>query len=95
VDVWEEHVSRGEVDEIFGFLLGDAQAGFPRPFYPLCLQQAHERAQLTGLDAELLQDLVLEAIREQIPPEEAAGPGGLPDPGRKRKGGHVWPRLTH
>jgi len=70
VDVWEEHVKHGEVDEIFGYLLGDAQAGFPHPFYPLCLQQAHEQAQLTGLDVELLQDLVLEAIHEQISPEQ-------------------------
>jgi hypothetical protein len=34
VDVWEEHVRRGEVDEIFGYLLGDAQAGFPGPSTP-------------------------------------------------------------
>jgi hypothetical protein len=70
VDIWEEHVKRGEVDEILGFLLGDAQAGFPRPFYPLCLQQAHERAHLAGLDAEQLQDLILEAIQQPLPPAQ-------------------------
>jgi len=70
VDIWEEHVNRREVDEILGFLLGDAQAGFPRPFYPLCLQQAHERAHLAGLDAERLQDLILEAVRQPLPPAQ-------------------------
>lgn len=69
VDVWERHVRQGEVDEIFGYLLGDAQVGFPIPFYPLCLQRAHEQARLGGLDAELLQDLVLQTIREQILPD--------------------------
>lgn len=70
VDIWEDHVKRGEEAKIFGFLLGDARAGFPRPFYPLCLQQAHERAQLTGLDADQLQDLILEAVRGLLPPAE-------------------------
>jgi len=70
VDIWEEHVNRREVDEIFGFLLGDAQAGFPRPFYPLCLQQAHEQAHLAGLDVELLQDLILEGIQQPLRPEQ-------------------------
>lgn len=69
VDVWDRHVRRGEVDEIFGYLLGDAQVGFPTPFYPLCLQRAHEQARLGGLDAALLQDLVLQTIQEHILPD--------------------------
>ncbi len=70
VDVWGLHVRSGEADEIFGYLLADAQAGFPRPFYPLCLQQAHEKASLSGLDAEILQDAVLRAVRESVPSDE-------------------------
>lgn len=68
VDVWDGHSSH-EVDKILGYLLGNAREGFPRPFYPLCLQQAHEQARLSRMDAALLQDLVLEALREQIDPD--------------------------
>ncbi len=72
VDLWAEHVKVGEVDEVFGYLLADAQAGFPEPFYPLCLQQAHERATITGLDLDLFTDVVMDALREL-----ASGAGGL------------------
>lgn len=74
VDVWNLHVDRGEVDELFGYLLGDAQVGFPRPFYPLCLQRAHEQARLSGLDSVILQDVVLEILRERVLPDR---PGAL------------------
>lgn len=65
VDVWIAN-SRDE-EEVFGYLLADAQVGFPRPYYPLCLQKAHEQARLSGLDMEILQDAVLKAIRDTLP----------------------------
>lgn len=65
VDLWAEQAN--DADEVFGYLLADAQAGFPEPFYPLCLQQAHERAALRGLDLELLTDAVVEALGEVVP----------------------------
>lgn len=70
VDIWEHHVKSGgvkEVDDILGYLLRDALEGFPRPFYPLCLQRAHEQAQISGLEAECLQDVVQDLIRQAIP----------------------------
>lgn len=69
VDIWERHVRLEETDEILGYLLGNAREGFPRPFYPLCLQQAHQQAQLSGLDAAVMQDMVLEIIQRQILPD--------------------------
>lgn len=70
VDVWSPHVRSGEEEEIFSYLLADAQVGFPRPFYPLCLQRAHEQARLSGLDLEILQRAVVKAIKETLPPGE-------------------------
>lgn len=89
VDVWSLHVRNGEEEEIFSYLLADAQVGFPRPFYPLCLQRAHEKASLSGLDLEILQRAVVRAIKEALPSDEshifdafrlvtAAGRGELP-----------------
>lgn len=72
VDVWVYHQQRNEVDEVFSYLLADAQAGFPTPFYPLCLQKAHEQATLSGLEGDLLQELVLNAIRDATGSEEAS-----------------------
>lgn len=51
---------------IFGHLLADALNGFPVPFYPLCLQRAHENAALIDFDYCLLQDHILDSIRELL-----------------------------
>lgn len=48
---------------IMGYLLADANNGFPVPFYPLCLQRAHENAALVDFDFVVLQDQIFESIR--------------------------------
>jgi hypothetical protein len=53
----------GEAQKIFGYLLADAQQGFPIPFYPQCLQRAHENAALVGFDMDILQNETIKAIR--------------------------------
>lgn len=50
--------------EIFGYLLNDAIAGFPVPFYPRALQKAHQYAALGGFDMEIVQDMIIKALRE-------------------------------
>lgn len=53
--------------EIFGYLLNDAVEGFPVPFYPLCLQKAHEHAQIRDFDLEIFQDQIYDAVRQLLP----------------------------
>ncbi len=74
---------RRAASTVFGYLLADAQDGFPIPFYPQCLQRAHEAATLVGFDITVLQDQIFFAMRKALGSErfvldefelESAGP---------------------
>lgn len=55
-----------EAQSILGHLLADAINGFPVPFYPLCLQQAHKNAAMVDFDFDILQDHIFEGIRHLL-----------------------------
>lgn len=59
-----------DASEIFGYLLNDAINGFPVPFYPRCLQKAHEHAQVVDFDLDIFQDQIFEAVRDLLPAEK-------------------------
>jgi hypothetical protein len=54
---------RAQAATIIGHLLADAASGFPVPFYPLCLQRAHQHAALGEFDFTVLQDQIFDGIR--------------------------------
>lgn len=56
--------------EIFGYLQKDAVEGFPVPFYPMCLQKAHNYAQIVDFDQDILSDQVVKAVREILPEDD-------------------------
>ena len=59
----------GDAQAIFGHLLADAVAGFPVPFYPCCLQQADTHSHVANLDLEIVQDSLVEAVRDLVGPD--------------------------
>jgi hypothetical protein len=61
VDIFLHHA--GEAPIVLGHMLSDAINGFPIPFYPRCLQKAHENAALVDFDFDMLQDHVLDGLR--------------------------------
>lgn len=64
VDILESQ--RDQAPRILGALLTDARVGFPVPLYPHSLQQADSFARVADLDLAVLQDTLVEAVREQI-----------------------------
>ena len=60
---------RQEAQVILGCLLADSVDGFPIPFYPRCLQRAHENAALVDFDFDVLQDQVLSGLRNVLADE--------------------------
>ena len=55
-----------QVDRILGHLLADAIEGFPVPFYPRCLQKAHEKAALVDFDMDVVQDFNFEGVKSAL-----------------------------
>lgn len=64
VDLLESQVADAQI--VFGSLLTDSIEGFPVPFYPRCLQRAHENAALVDFDMDILQQGIVTAIRQSL-----------------------------
>jgi hypothetical protein len=69
VDIAEWQIPQAE--KILGQLTIDAQQGFPIPDYPMCIQKAHNHAKMTGLEIQVLQDLLFNGICEKLTSEES------------------------
>ena len=73
--IWPVDIFRpqtGQAQVILGSITQDACNGFPIPYYPLCLQKAHENAALVGFDLEILQGYIYQGVRESLAEEAGA-----------------------
>lgn len=61
----------GDAQAVFGHLQADAAAGFPVPFYPFSLQQADAHSRVADLDVELIEDSLVDAVRELVGRDKA------------------------
>lgn len=67
--VWPIDIFEAQCDKaptILGSMLSDAIDGFPVPYYPRCLQKAHENAALVEFDLDVLQDVILDGVRASL-----------------------------
>lgn len=55
-----------EAAQILGYMLSDANNGFPIPLYPQCLQKAHENAALVDFDFDIFQNYIFDGIRQVL-----------------------------
>lgn len=71
--VWPVDIAtfqHSRTEQILGQLTVDAQLGFPIPDYPMCIQKAHDFAKLTGLEIEVLQDLLMDSMTRDLTTNE-------------------------
>ena len=54
---------KDDAEKIIGYLLSDSNNGFPVPYYPKALQEAHNNAALIDFDYDILQGYIYDAIR--------------------------------
>ena len=67
--VWTADIlawQNADAQAVFGYLQADAAAGFPVPFYPLSLQQADAYSRVGDLDVEIIEDSLVQAVRELV-----------------------------
>ncbi|MBV9381719.1 MAG: hypothetical protein JOY82_22880 [Streptosporangiaceae bacterium] len=72
--VWTADVlawQAADAQTIFGYLQADASAGFPVPFYPLSLQEADAHSRVADLDVEIVENSLVDAVRELVGRERA------------------------
>lgn len=72
--IWPIDIALEQLDEapaILGAMYADAVNGFPVPFYPRCLQRAHEHAALVSFDIDVIQDYIFDGIRRMLGTESA------------------------
>lgn len=62
---------KSDAQTVFGYLLADAVAGFPVPFYPNCLQKADRHSRVADLDLDIVEEALVDAVREQVGSERA------------------------
>ncbi|MDR2552377.1 MAG: hypothetical protein LBD31_04320 [Treponema sp.] len=55
-----------EAEKIIAYLKTDAENGFPVPFYPKCIQKAHEYSAIAGIDMEILQQEIINALLKNM-----------------------------
>jgi hypothetical protein len=85
VDIFVQQVNDSQT--IVGSMLADAINGFPVPYYPRCLQKAHEHAALVEFDFDILQDFIYEGVRKSLGTESTTLDVFQlqdPDPAQKR-----------
>jgi len=58
-----------EADKIIAYLKTDSEDGFPVPFYPKCIQKAHDYSAIAGIDMEILQQEIINALLKNMPTE--------------------------
>jgi hypothetical protein len=63
IAIWQ----RDRVDEAMSLLHESGRGSFPTRGYPQALIQAHEHAHLGGLEIEMLEEMLLEQVRERDP----------------------------
>jgi hypothetical protein len=60
-----------DAQAVFGHLQADAAAGFPVPFYPFSLQQADAHSRVADLDVEIIEDSLVDAVRDLVGTDKA------------------------